>query len=96
MIKVLSSRCLATSGLDKEFWSYAVRYAAQSLTCAALQRQQRSPPFGSQVIAQALGHGLIKVPTERSMSGRLLLWDRLTDQGSFILCPPDEELDEMT
>ena len=72
LIKALSSRCLGTSGLDSEFWSYAVRYAEQSLICAALLRQQRSPPFGSQVIGQALGHGLIKFPTERPVSGRLL------------------------
>ena len=35
---------------------------------------------------------MIKFPTERSVSGRLLLWDHL----SCILCPPDDELDEMT
>ena len=27
---------------------------------------------------------------------RLLFWDHLSDQGSFILCPPDAELDGMT
>ena len=72
LIKALSSMCLATSGLAHEYWSYAVRYATQSLICAALQRHQRSRPFGSQVIAQAFGHGMIKFPTERSVSGRLL------------------------
>ena len=72
-----------------------MRYAAQSLIYAALQLQQRSPPFGSQVVAQALGHGLIKFPTERYVSGKLLFWDHLSDQGSLILRPPDDELDEM-
>ena len=72
-----------------------MRYAAQSLICASLQRHQRSPPFGSQVIAQALGHGMIKFPTERSVSGRLLFWDHLSDQGSCILCRDDEH-DELT
>ena len=95
LIKALASRCLVTSGMDSEFWSYAVRYAAQSLMCAGLQRHQRSPPFGSQVIAQALGHGMIKFPTERSVSGRLLFWDHLSDQGSCILCRDDEH-DEWT
>ena len=84
-----------TSAMDSESWSYAVRYAAQSLICASLQRPQRSPPFGSQVIAQALGHGMIKFPTERSVSGRLLFWDHLSDQGSCILCHDDEH-DELT
>ena len=72
-----------------------MRYAAQSLICASLQRHQRSPPFGSQVIAQALGHGMIKFPTERSVSGRLLFWDHLSDQGSCILCHDDEH-EELT
>ena len=30
------------------------------------------------------------------MSGRLLFWDHLSDQGSFVLCPPDDEINEMT
>ena len=59
-----------------------------------LYNDSRDPPFGSQVIAQALGHGNIKYPTERSVIGRLMLWDHLSDQGSFILCPPDAEMDE--
>ena len=60
----------------------------------SLQRQQRSPAFGSHVIAQAIGHGNIKHPIERSVTGRLIFWDHLSDQGSFILCPPDAELGE--
>ena len=67
LIKALASRCLVTSGMDSEFWSYAVRYAAQ-----------------------ALGDGMIKFPTERSVSGRLLFWDHLSDQGSCVLCQDDE------
>ena len=43
----------------------------------------------------ALGHGMIKFPTERSVSGRLLFWDHLSDQGSCILCHDDEH-DEWT
>eukprot|EP00971_Amphidinium_carterae_P319912 6358999-Amphidinium_carterae.1 len=37
-----------------EFWSFAALYAAQSLLCKALQRKQRSPLFGSSVIARRL------------------------------------------
>ena len=94
LLKALSARCLSSSNLGKDYWSYAVRYAAQSLLCAALQKKQRSPPFGSQVIAQALGHDKIKYPSERSVSGRLMFWDHLSDQGSFILCPPESDQDE--
>ena len=91
LLKALSARCLSSAGLSKDYWSYAVRYAAQSLICAALQKKQRSPPFGAQVIAQALGHDKIKYPLERSIVGRLLFWDHLSDQGSYILCPPASE-----
>ena len=38
---------------------------------------------------------MIKFPTERSVSGRLLFWDHLSDQGSCILCH-DNEHDEWT
>ena len=31
----LSARCLTTSGLPQEFWSYAVKYGAQSLLCSS-------------------------------------------------------------
>ena len=64
------------------------------MICAALQKKQRSPPFGAQVIAQALGHDKIKYPLERSIVGRLLFWDHLSDQGSYILCPPASEEEE--
>ena len=68
LLKAISARCLSSASLDESYWSYAVRYAAQSLLCAALQKPQRSPPFGAQVVAQALGHGLIKYPQQRAAS----------------------------
>ena len=46
-------------------------------------------PFGATVAAQVLGHRDIKFPESRSMTGRLLYWDHLRDQISYILCPPD-------
>ena len=72
-----------------EYWSYAVKYASQSLLCHALQKTQRSLPFGATVAAQVLGHRDVKFPESRSMTGRLLYWDHLRDQISYILCPPD-------
>ena len=89
-MKALSARCLTTSGLPQEFWNYAVRYAAQSLLCSSLHKKQRSPPFGSQVIAQVLGHKKVKYPEQRTVSGRLLYWDHLQDQLSYLLCHPEE------
>eukprot|EP00971_Amphidinium_carterae_P260843 5174721-Amphidinium_carterae.1 len=47
MMKTLVLRSLNHSKLTGEFWSFAALYAAQSLLCKALQRKQRSPPFGS-------------------------------------------------
>ena len=35
--QVLSGKSPSSSGLDPSYWSYAVRYAAQSLICSALQ-----------------------------------------------------------
>ena len=55
LIKSLASRALATAELDSSYWSYAVRYASQSLLCHALQKKQRSLPFGTTVVAQVLG-----------------------------------------
>ena len=95
-MKALSARCLTTSGLPQEFWSYAVKYAAQSLLCSALQKKQKSPPFDSQVIAQVLNHKKVKYPEQRSISGRLLYWDHLQDQLSYLLCPSEEEDGEPT
>ena len=62
-------------GVPQEFLGYAVKYAAQSLLYSSLQRKQKSPPFGSQVIAQVLGHRY---------------WDHLQDQLSYLLCRPEE------
>ena len=90
LMKALSARCLTTSGLPQEFWGYAVKYAAQSLLCSSLQKKQKSPPFGSSVIAQVLNHRKVKYPEQRSISGRLLYWDHLQDQLSALLCPPEE------
>ena len=90
LMKALGARCLTTSGLPQEFWGYAVRYAAQSLLCSSLQRKQRSPPFGSQVIAQVLGHRKVKYPEQRSITGRSLYWDHLQDQLSYLLCPSED------
>ena len=41
------------------------------------------------VAAQLLGHKDVKFPKSRSLTGRLLYWDHLRDQVSYILCPPD-------
>ena len=43
-----------------------------------------------QVIAQVLGHKKVKYPERRTVSGRLLYWDRLQDQLSYLLCQPEE------
>ena len=94
LMKALSARCLTTSGLPQEFWGYAVKHAAQSLLCSSLQKKQKSPPFGSQVIAQVLNHKKVKYPEQRSISGRLLYWDHLQDQLSYLLCPSEEENEE--
>ena len=32
----------------------------------------------------------MKYPEQRSISGRLLYWDHLQDQLSYLLCPPEE------
>ena len=60
--KSLAARCLCTSGLDSTYCSYAIRYAAQSLLCQALQIKQKFLPFGSSVVAQVPGHRDVKVP----------------------------------
>ena len=36
-----------------------------------------------------LGHRDVKFPESRSLTRRLLYWDHLRDQVSYILCPPD-------
>ena len=91
LIKSLASRALATAELDSSYWSYAVRYASQSLLCHALQKKQRSLPFGTTVVAQVLGHRDVRFPSFRSITGRLLYFDHLNDQVSYILCPPGDD-----
>ena len=45
LIKALAARALATAHLDPSYWSYATRYAAQSLICHSLQKRQLSFPL---------------------------------------------------
>ena len=90
LVKSLAARALATAQLDSSYSSYSVRYAAQSLLCHALQRHQRSLPFGSSVVAQELDHKNIKFPDSRAVAGRLLFWDHMQDQVSYILVPPGD------
>ena len=94
LIKSFAARALSSSGLDPSYWSYAVRYAAQSLICSALQRSQRSPPFGTTVVAQVLGHKDMRFPRSRSLTGRLLFWDHLQDQISYVLCAPEDDVSD--
>ena len=91
LLKCLSARALATSHLDVSYWSYAVRYAAQSLLCNSLQLRQKSLPFGCPVVAQILNRKDVRFPESRTITGRLLFWDHLHDQVSYILFPPDGE-----
>ena len=96
LIKSLASRALAAAELDSSYWSYAARYASQSLLCHALQKKQRSLPFDATVVAQVLGHRDVKFPASRSITGRLLYFDHLNDQVSYILCPPgDNSIDPL-
>ena len=84
LVKSLAARALATAQLDSSYWSYSVRYAAQSLLCHAPQRHQRSLPFGSSVVAQELDLKKIKFPDSPTVTGRLLFWDHMQDQPSVI------------
>ena len=43
------------------------------------------------MIAQELDHKKIKLPDSRTVTGRLLFWDHMQDQVSYILCPPRED-----
>ena len=56
LIRSLATRALASANLEQMYWSCAVRYVAQSLLCHALQKAQRSLPFGTTVVTQVLGH----------------------------------------
>ena len=94
MIKALAARALSTAHLDPSYWAYATRYAAQSLICHSPQKRQLSLPFGTTVAAQVLGHKDVKFPHPRSFTGRLLFWDHLNDQVSYLLCPPENASSE--
>eukprot|EP00971_Amphidinium_carterae_P054406 1071945-Amphidinium_carterae.2 len=94
MVKTLVLRSLTHSKLPREFWSFAALYAAQSLPCKALQRNQRSPPFGSTV--KPATH----IGAKSGIEGRLLFWDHLFSRsgtgnhyvdtaGCPIPCPPE-------
>ena len=43
------------------------------------------------VVAQVLGHRDVRFPSFRSITGRLLYFDHLNDQVSYILCPPQDQ-----
>eukprot|EP00971_Amphidinium_carterae_P176795 3505559-Amphidinium_carterae.1 len=93
MIKTLVSRSLAHSGLPREFWSFAALYAAQALLCKALQRKQKSPPFGSMVISRTLNPPK-KIGATKGVEGRLLFWDHLfSSQSSVLTSNPTETSD---
>ena len=94
LVKSLASRCLCAAKLEGTYWSYAVRYAAQSLLCNSLQLRQKSLPFGTSVVAQVLGHKDVRFPQPRSLTGRLLFWDHLHDSTSYILCPPEDDVSD--
>ena len=82
LFKKLSARSLASLG--HEHWSYAVKYASQSLLCHGLQKNQRSLPFGTTVPAQVLGHRDVKFQEPLSLTGRLLYSDHYALLGSLM------------
>ena len=55
------------------------------------RKKQKSLPFGTTVLAQVLGHGNVRFPSSRSITGRLLYFDHLYDQVSYILCPQGDD-----
>ena len=91
LIKSLASHALASAELDSSCWSFPVRCALQSLLCQALQDKQKSLPFGTTAVAQVLGHRDVRLPSSRSLTGRLLYFDHLSDQVSYILRPPHDQ-----
>eukprot|EP00971_Amphidinium_carterae_P196502 3899654-Amphidinium_carterae.1 len=84
MVKTLVLRSLTHSKLPREFWSFAALYAAQSLLCKALQRKQRTPPFGATVIARRLKPAT-RIGVKRGIEGRLLFWDHLFSSQASVL-----------
>ena len=48
------------------------------------------------MVAQELDHKKIKFPDSRTVTGRLLFWDHMQDQVSYILVPPgDDNIDSL-
>ena len=45
-------------------------------------------------MALVLGHRDVKFPQPRSITGRLLFWDHLHDQISYILCPTENDVSD--
>ena len=45
-------------------------------------------------MALALGHQNIRFPQPRSVTGRLLFWNHLHGQVSYILCPPEDDVSD--
>ena len=43
------------------------------------------------MVAQELDHKKIKFPDSRTVTGRLLFWDHMQDQVSYILVPPGDD-----
>ena len=89
LVKSLAARALATAQLDCSYWSYSVRYAAQSLLCHALQRHQRS--LYLLVLRWLLRSSIARRSSFLTVTGRLLFWDHMQDQVCYILCPPRED-----
>ena len=71
LMKSLASRVLTIVSLDPSYWSYAVKYASQSLLCHASQESQKSLPFGSIVVAQV--HRDVKFPSSDFFIG--IAWE---------------------
>ena len=45
---------------------------------------------GCRQVAQVQGRKKVKYPEQRTASGRLLSWDHLQDELSYLLCQPEE------
>ena len=71
MIKALAGRALATAHVDPSSWSYAARYAAQSLICHALQKRHLSLPCDYSFSTSTWTQGC-QIPHPRSFAGRIL------------------------
>ena len=96
LIKSLASRALAIAEPDSSYWSYAVRYASQSLLCHALQNQTEVFALWYYCGCSGLRSSRCKIPASQSITGRLLYFDHLNDQVSYILCPPgDDSIDPL-